>query len=137
MSLSWVPIRRGAIYCSPACGHRCTFTEYKKAHIEATECLALMKTRGWDIRVWENLGWHCGLENAKGHLSIHQATFHGKRQYHALLSHNTPGAGNPQWTPSAWRDDPNDAVATTMAMARKDIGAKDKFLTKVERGLVG
>jgi hypothetical protein len=69
--LTWKPIRRGLIYCSSACGHDCTKAEYDKAFSEARTTLAKMKTRGWKIRVWENMGWHWSLTNALCGMSLH------------------------------------------------------------------
>lgn len=55
---SWVPVRRGAIYCSPACGFLCTHAEFVTATKRAA---ALVKSlgKGWTPDVWENTGrWH-------------------------------------------------------------------------------
>lgn len=65
----WVPIlQAGGVFCSPACGFKCTRTAYDAAHQKATVLAAkLEKTYGgeWSIRVWENMGWYynvsCGV----------------------------------------------------------------------------
>lgn len=55
--LSWRAVRRGRVYCSPACGAGCTHAAYLKATRKA---LALAKRMGpgWAPRVSENMGWH-------------------------------------------------------------------------------
>lgn len=35
-ALSWNPVLRGKIYCSPACGYRCTLAAHNKAQQDAT-----------------------------------------------------------------------------------------------------
>lgn len=69
--LSWTPERQGAMYCSPACGRGCT----KKEHDEAKKAgarLAKNLGAGWDVRVWENLGWHYSAVSACGRIKVHQ-----------------------------------------------------------------
>jgi len=67
--LSWKPIEKGKIYCSPGCGRGCTRAEY---HTALREARALQRQcgRGWTIRVWENLGWHWELIHHSGVLSL-------------------------------------------------------------------
>ncbi len=60
MSKEWTPVRSGRIYCSPACGGRCTFAAFTAAHREADKLVKVLG-RGWTSRVWENLGWHWEL----------------------------------------------------------------------------
>jgi len=55
--LTWDPVRRGKIYCSPACGHDCTHRDYLAA-VRGAERLARRLGPGWKAEVWENLGWH-------------------------------------------------------------------------------
>lgn len=57
----WDPVRRGAIYCSPRCGCRCTH----KAFVAATEKAKETAKRlgdAWQPVVWENCGWHWKAE---------------------------------------------------------------------------
>lgn len=65
---SWNPVRKGTIYCAPACGHRCTWT----AHQEAQRCAAKLCSdlgAGWQPHVWENMGWHYGAK--RGEMTVH------------------------------------------------------------------
>lgn len=53
----YTPVRRGAIYCSPFCGHGCTWAKHQAA-VKAAKALCKVLGKGWTPRVWENLGWH-------------------------------------------------------------------------------
>lgn len=68
--LSWKPKRRGNIYCAPACGRGCTYAEFVLAQTQGKR-LAKRLGRGWEARIWENLGWH--YEAVKNHvLRVHR-----------------------------------------------------------------
>lgn len=66
--LTWKPIRSGAIYCAPACGCGCTWAAYQKA-LRDGAALTKQLGKGWETRVWENLGWH--FESRFGNLRVH------------------------------------------------------------------
>lgn len=53
----WKPTRRGPIYCSPICGANCTHAEYLRAKAAAEKMVKNLGA-GWEIDVWDNLGWH-------------------------------------------------------------------------------
>lgn len=55
--LSWKPVRRGRIYCAPACGMGCTVQAFRSVHRSANT-LAKKMGKGWKPYVWENMGWH-------------------------------------------------------------------------------
>lgn len=69
--LSWKPIRRGQIYCSPACGANCKHSDYLKCFTDGKAAISRLKTTGWKLNVWENMGWHFCLVNTKCAMSIH------------------------------------------------------------------
>ena len=59
----WTPVRRGKVYCSPACGGGCTHQSYLKAQAQAQEMLDQLGPptkdgNAWEKRVHENLGWY-------------------------------------------------------------------------------
>ena len=56
---SWTPRRRGALYCSPACGGRCTLAAWRSANA-AAGALASRLGPTWVPVVVENLGWRYG-----------------------------------------------------------------------------
>ena len=66
--LSWKPRHKGNRYCSPACGHGCTWGEYQQARKEAKDCQRKLG-KHWKIRVWENCGWFWAV--SYGPLSYH------------------------------------------------------------------
>lgn len=68
--MDWKPSRRGPIYCSTACGGRCTYADYLKARSKAHK-LAKRLGKGWQPHVWENLGWHYKVIFKAGILSVH------------------------------------------------------------------
>lgn len=70
----WTPVRRGSIYCSPACGGSCTLAAYQKACTDAVELVASIGGVGWKTNVWENLGWHWSVFSKTGHIVVHPST---------------------------------------------------------------
>lgn len=54
----WTPRLIGDTYCSPACGMGCKKSAYDEAHRKALALHNKMTGKAWQIRVWENLGWH-------------------------------------------------------------------------------
>jgi hypothetical protein len=71
MARDWTPVRKGSIYCSPACGARCTYKDFQLANRKAEALLARMKTGGWKADVWENMGWHYALRHDTLEISLH------------------------------------------------------------------
>lgn len=77
--INWIPVRRGDIYCSSACGGNCTRSAYETACRDA-KALARRMGPKWKTEINENLGWYWHVvrdgatlsPSAKGyHLSIH------------------------------------------------------------------
>jgi hypothetical protein len=64
------PVRRGRIFCSPWCGHDCTWAAHEQAHRRAA-ALAGSLGPNWTPRVWENLGWHFCARHATQPIEIH------------------------------------------------------------------
>lgn len=65
--LSWKPVLHGRMYCSPACGAKCTKVAHDRAAMKAGE-LADYLGKGWKPRVWENMAWFWEVSN--GILSV-------------------------------------------------------------------
>lgn len=63
--LSWKPVRKGDIYCSPACGHNCTYAAYQAANQLAKKIAAELGP-AWRPKVHENMGWHARAELSTG-----------------------------------------------------------------------
>lgn len=60
----WTPIRDGDRYCSPRCGHGCTWAAYQHA-VESANALCVELGEGWKPRVWENSGWYFSATRGK------------------------------------------------------------------------
>lgn len=98
---AWTPVRRGAIYCAPACGGKCTYRAYEKAKADGGKVRAMMQNpHGWNVRIHENLGWHVSLE--KNGLTLHW----GENGYF-IIWNETPYRGkhfkNPNRAVGHWR----------------------------------
>ena len=105
-----------------------------EARQKATAFLAKMKTKGWKIRVHENMGWHYSLLN--GGLSIHADKHKGKYTYHCMLG-TDPGSGDAIWTArgEGYYPDPNKAVKFAVEYARKVIDGYAAVLEAAEEVL--
>lgn len=53
----WTPRLNGKMFCSPACGGKCKKADFDLA-TDGASALVSQLGRGWEPRVWENLGWH-------------------------------------------------------------------------------
>ena len=84
----------------------------------ARKAKALLKTRGWKINVWNNLGWCWSLDNLDGHFTLWQSEHTGR--FTTLFSdgrHEHTGSYN--WsTGSQSFKDPNKAVEAQIKLAR-------------------
>lgn len=66
---SWEPVRKGAIYCAPACGHGCTWAEYQDALARAKKvCEELGE--GWEPDLSENMGWFASVRRGSVRISL-------------------------------------------------------------------
>lgn len=83
-------MRRGAIYCSPACGGNCTWEAYRQAEKRSK---ALCENLGskWKPRVWENLGWHYRAEYTD--MAVYPLTSSGRGGYDADIAGHFIGRG--------------------------------------------
>jgi hypothetical protein len=69
--LSWKAVRRGDIYCAPACGGNCTWSAYQSAKRSAARIVKKLGT-GWKPYVQENTGWHYSVKSADGYTSVYR-----------------------------------------------------------------
>jgi hypothetical protein len=124
------PQRAGKIFCSPSCGHGCTWADYNRAVRRAD---ALMKKLGitWRAHVHESLGWKFTV--SRGAIVFHgYATGNGKR-YHVranirgLQSVSVDGTNPAKMleaiTRHLWR------IQADVRTALFDAGEKDKLVT--------
>lgn len=128
--MNWTPVRRGKTFCSSACGRGCTLAEYLKAHREAAATLERMKTKGWQVRVWENLGWHWELRYGN-HLTVSGSHEDRTKNFHAMLSTRGNGGCDPTFYDRKRFADPNDAVAHRLKIAEASIRPIQKLLKQL------
>lgn len=135
--LSWKAVRRGDIYCAPACGGGCTFAAYELAKWRATH-LAQRLGPTWEIRLNENLGWHYSVKSPCGRINVNEYWSRPKtdgivdqlatilpESYMAFLNLNGKSGG--RWTCAA--DTPEEAIREVIAMAT---GERDEIATMLE-----
>ncbi len=88
-----------------------------EAREQAEYCLMKMKTKGWTVRVWENLGWHWQLRNV--YIQLYPGS--SGETYHILISSCLPPVGGEMyWTHNVYPapTDPNEAVAAGIREVR-------------------
>lgn len=99
---------------------------------EAKKTLKQMKTKGWEIRVHENLGWHWCLENVGGHFCIHGED----NCYWTLLSDGDYAhTGSVDWNARKEFSDPNRAVDHQLTLAREHRDKISAWINQVEDAL--
>jgi hypothetical protein len=83
----------------------------KEAKKKGHELLAKMKTQGWELDVWQNLGWHYCLR--KKYITLYPTT---SGRYFTLMGEN--GAGEIYFsTKGSYFKDPNKAVEHQLVVA--------------------
>lgn len=132
-ALSWKPVKRGKLYCSPACGGGCTRAAFRAA-CDAAEacCLKMDRVDLWEIHVWENLGWHWRIERKLdgGMLLTVDGDAGG---YHAMLGEN--GSCWSEWYDQAYSKTPQAAVDHRMNKAAAHVKRLNKMMRSY-RGIV-
>lgn len=123
--LSWTPVRRGNIYCSPACGSGCTYAGYLDARKRAERMAKQLP--GFKPRVWENLGWHYAVTALDAHVSVYPS-YDG---YHVLASTTHMHAGDPEWGALNARS-PKEAISKLKKRLRREITTLQDFLKRLE-----
>ena len=129
---SWQPVRKGAVYCSPACGAGCLHKDYLEV-VDSARRLARIMGPGWTPQVRENLGWYAGVVSPCGYLSVRiyfsEAHRAGQRYYSVFLS-DTPHQQGGRWTGSS--EDPQEAVQQAVAKLALEAEQLNKVLEAVE-----
>ena len=69
MTTMWTPVHSGPIYCSPACGGKCTWNAYMKAYVESEQLATELGPR-WMNGCHENLGWHVCARHRTANVTI-------------------------------------------------------------------
>jgi len=85
----------------------------RQAQEEAERLLELIGQEGWQVKIWENMGWHC--KATKGYLSIYTSI---GDEYHAVLGTEKGCGGTPTyWSTESYHEDPMEAVRIQMRKA--------------------
>ncbi len=110
----WKPVRRGDVYCSPACGYDCKHEAFLLAHLNA-ERLARRCGPDWKPHVWENLGWHYAATSAGNFIKVHPSKALVGRPHYTVFFGAPEGSGGEYTTQG-----PNlkAAIAGGLAIAR-------------------
>ena len=125
---SWKPVRRGGVYCSPACGRGCTKAEYDEANSKAKKLLARMSGKGWKILVHENLGWFYQVRT--NHLQVQE--YAGR--FLCLVSPEAGGLLPPSPVRKSFGD-PNRAVDEEVKNVLKDIARMAKAAEAISKSV--
>lgn len=98
-----------------------------QARSKAEKLLAKMKSPGWEIRVWENLGWHYSLQ--RGTLNVLEHEYQ-KTAYHIFYSEEVGGVSEPSYYGICNKsyDNPNLAVEKALQLAARFIKEQVKVL---------
>lgn len=93
----WTPVKRGDVYCSPACGGNCKRSAYDAAVKRTKDAIASMThPEAWKSRISENMGWFASIQC--GGMTIICAP---DGTFWALLSSDdeSVGSGEVYWSP--------------------------------------
>ena len=108
-----------------------------KTHADAAtrgaQLLGKMRGSGWELRVWENFGWHFAVGNGVVSVREHSRPPGG---YSCMVagSHDMPGSGSGFWTTKGTRFvDPNEAVRNEVEAARAVVDRLDALVQQAER----
>ena len=113
--LSWKPVSRGAVYCSPGCGRGCTYKEFIDANAAADELVELLGP-GWKPRVWENMGWYYCAVSLDGHMKVHPGCNESRPTYYTAFFGDIAAGG--RWVENA--KTPKAAIRKVLYLARSD-----------------
>lgn len=96
-----------------------------QAQEKGEELLKLMKDKRWELRVWENMGWHYAVRN--GPIDVHPAH---DGSYGCLVAESIDGDGGSMlWSTNFSHSDPNKVAAHEVEAAREVL---DKITTAIE-----
>lgn len=84
----------------------------------ARQVKAQLKTKGWKIKVWNNLGWHWSLDHLDGHLTLHEC-LHSKTFSTLFSTGDYAHTGSYNWLVRGSFKDPNKAIEVQLHAARE------------------
>ena len=107
------------------------FKTKDKATAAALALQKRMTSKGWQIDVWENIGWHYSLYN--GPIALHPGF---NDRYFTLMSEQLPApgqrpSGSIHWSQRPFFRDPNKAVRDQVKAARAYLDSRLAEITAV------
>ncbi len=106
----------------------------EQATREGKKLLKLMKTKGWKLDVWENLGWHYCIY--KGRFTVYGERYYNSKHvmYSCLLSDTFKynRCGSMLWSGVPWNKNPNILVKNQIKRAQKVINRLQKCVNSVK-----
>lgn len=126
--LSWVPRRRGEVFCAPACGGGCKWQQYHDLCVKGRKAVKSMEyPRDWRFDVSENLGWSLRLVHVPsgGRLTIHHSTV-TPEEWWAMYSHDSAGCGDVEFSRQMDR-----CHATPQEAASGMLEAVEKYIEEI------
>ena len=137
--LSWKAVRRGDIYCAPACGANCTWAAYQKA-LERGRLCADELGKGWTVRVYENMGWHTAVVSPCKRVKVSIHPVHGTPSetligtlcnYTAFLGDADDVSCSGKWAENG--DTPAEAVNNVVRVAMEDLARLNAYIRALPR----
>lgn len=98
--------------------------------------LAARLGANWQVRIWENLGWHTAVYLEGTGLAVHFNHGWGIRPTTFTAFLNTPEAGphsGGMWAQGG--DTPEQAIENTLSEARAEVAKKQSAITAADRAL--
>lgn len=106
-----------------------SFNNQAEARKEAEKIRRKLRSKGWTILVWDNLGWTFSLK--LGHFNLYP---NGLGGFFVLVSMHQRGVGGvPEWTHGGAFTDPNQAVKASLAIIDKDVEERTGVLRVMNR----
>ena len=99
--------------------------------MQGTQARKLMADpKHWQVRVWENLGWHWNLRHipSGGMLTVNESL---PGRHYALLSLTLAGAGDYRWHSNKTFKHPQVAVSHTIGLAALQLHQEQEAFAKV------
>ena len=136
--LSWKAVRRGDIYCAPACGANCTWAAYQKA-LERGRLCADELGKGWTVYVSENMGWHTTVLSPCKRIKVAVHPVQGTPSetligtlcdYTAFLGDADHTAGG-KWAENG--DTPAEAVNNVVRVAMAELAGLNAYIKALPR----
>ena len=116
---AWTPRHRGHIYCSPACGGRCT-REAFEISTQRAKALCRRMGSGWKPKVWENLGWHYKVVSPCNRMTI-CGIHYGAADECYYVTLGRPNETGIRWTENEPHNDPKALVKKIVAKVKQEI----------------